>query len=509
MRRAAVLLAFAAAACGAAPALEPEATATAAVGEGDLTRLRTEVEVLSGARSEACAAGGLQAPGCRVLRSADERTFSRYAGADSSQARLSRATAYVCERFGAALGVACDADPGAGPRVVMQRFRSNDRDQANVLSVIPGSEPERPAIVVGAHHDSTTNEGGAAPGAMDNASGVAILLEIARALSAAPPRATVILAAFAAEEGQTHATGSDGSREYVGRLRAASCDGAGSSAFPCAARVGAMINLDMLALPRLRRVGSRLEPFPGGPPPGDHVRLFAKPGTEACASAPVGDSVHQALGRALAVAATESGTGLSVRAGTTADRVTNGFARFSDHFSFHEAGIPAVRLIGPSAVDEAGLNHSPFDRTSRPLGAYEASMADEDQVLDWDYLARAARLVLSLTRSLASGPVVPRVRLDAVGTLQWDAVPGASAYLVALRRGRGAPGEHTIAPGDLLRVSGTQIALPSGYRTAAVAAVGDDGVVGPLSRELLLGAACADLAPPACASPFTADCDDE
>jgi Zn-dependent M28 family amino/carboxypeptidase len=507
MKRVALLLALAAVACGAAAEDEPTATATAAVGEGDVARMRVEVEVLSGARSESCAVSGPNAPGCRVLRSADERTFSRYAGSDSSQARLSRATSYVCERFGAALGVPCDVDRASGVRVVMQRFRSNDREQANVVAVIPGTAPERPVTVVGAHHDSTTTELGPAPGAMDNASGVAILLELARGFAAAPPAGTVILAAFAAEEGQTHATGSDGSRHYVTTLTGGGCERRGAGAIPCASRVGAMLNLDMLALPRLRRVGARLEPFPGGAPVGDHVRLFAKPGTEACVVAAAGDSVHQALGRALTVAARESGAGIAVRAGRTSDRVTQGFARFSDHFSFHEAGIPAVRLIGPQAVDDAGLNHSAFDRTSRPVGAYEASMADADQILDWEYLARASRLVMTLTRSLASGLDGPRPRVEGA-VVSWDAVPGAAGYLVALRKPRTDPNEHTVSAGDVLRVTGTQVAVPPGYRTVAVAAIAESGLVGRLSREATLGGACTDLAPPACASPFTADCDD-
>ena len=506
MKRAALLLSLAAIACGAAPEDEAEATSTAAVGQGDVARMRVEVEVLSGARSESCAVSGLSSPGCRVLRSADERTFSRYAGSDSSQERLTRATGYVCERFGAALGVPCDVDRASGPRVVLQRFRSNDREQANILAIIPGTAPERPVTVVGAHHDSTTDSG-PAPGAMDNASGVAILLELARAFATAPPAGTVVLAAFAAEEGQTHATGSDGSRHYVATLTGGGCERSGAGAMPCASRVGAMLNLDMLALPRLRRVGARLEPFAGGAPAGDHVRLFAKPGTEACVAAAAGDSVHQALGRALTVAARESGAGLAVRAGQTSDRVTNGFARFSDHFSFHEAGIPAVRLIGPQAVDDAGLNHSAFDRTSRPVGAYEASMADADQILDWDYLARASRLVMTFTRSLASGLTGPRPRVDGA-VVSWDAVPGATGYMVALRKPRTDPNEHTVAPGDVLRVTTPQVTVPPGYRTVAVAAIDAGGLVGRLSREVLLGGVCTDLAPPACASPFTADCDD-
>ena len=66
----------------------------------------------------------------------------------------------------------------------------------NIWVEIPGSvNPER-LLVVGAHFDSVGNS----PGANDNGSGVAALLELARALSSAHPQVTVILVALSAEE---------------------------------------------------------------------------------------------------------------------------------------------------------------------------------------------------------------------------------------------------------------------------------------------------------------------
>ena len=66
----------------------------------------------------------------------------------------------------------------------------------NVWVEIPGTlKPER-VLVVGAHFDTVGNT----PGANDNGSGIAGLLEIARALSRTPPRVTIILVALSAEE---------------------------------------------------------------------------------------------------------------------------------------------------------------------------------------------------------------------------------------------------------------------------------------------------------------------
>jgi hypothetical protein len=66
----------------------------------------------------------------------------------------------------------------------------------NIWVEIPGTvNPER-LLVVGAHFDTVANS----PGANDNGSGVAALLELARALSSAQPQVTVILVALSAEE---------------------------------------------------------------------------------------------------------------------------------------------------------------------------------------------------------------------------------------------------------------------------------------------------------------------
>ena len=66
----------------------------------------------------------------------------------------------------------------------------------NVVATPVGFDPEAPYLLVGAHLDTVA----VAPGAEDNASGVAVLLETARRAAATPPRLPTVFVAFGAEE---------------------------------------------------------------------------------------------------------------------------------------------------------------------------------------------------------------------------------------------------------------------------------------------------------------------
>ena len=72
----------------------------------------------------------------------------------------------------------------------------------NVVGGVPGRTRDARTIVVSAHYDHLgVRNGRVYPGADDNASGVAVLLECARYLRVQPPRHRVLFAAFDAEEG--------------------------------------------------------------------------------------------------------------------------------------------------------------------------------------------------------------------------------------------------------------------------------------------------------------------
>ncbi len=86
----------------------------------------------------------------------------------------------------------------------------------NVVAERPGFDRRSRHVVVGAHLDTVP----VAPGAEDNASGVAVLLELARLAAARPPAVPVQFVAFAAEEprGPGDALHHFGSRQLVADL---------------------------------------------------------------------------------------------------------------------------------------------------------------------------------------------------------------------------------------------------------------------------------------------------
>jgi Zn-dependent M28 family amino/carboxypeptidase len=80
----------------------------------------------------------------------------------------------------------------------------------NLILRLPGRQPDLEPVLVGAHYDGPLGS----PGADDDATGVAALLELARRLSASPPRRPLWLVAFDLEE-----WGMVGSRALARELR--------------------------------------------------------------------------------------------------------------------------------------------------------------------------------------------------------------------------------------------------------------------------------------------------
>src|SRR3989442_648130 len=81
----------------------------------------------------------------------------------------------------------------------LARSSLRGRTYHNVVSAVPGRDARRPSLLIGAHFDSTADT----PGADDNASGVAALLECARAIASREPQARVEFVGFDLEELQT------------------------------------------------------------------------------------------------------------------------------------------------------------------------------------------------------------------------------------------------------------------------------------------------------------------
>lgn len=92
------------------------------------------------------------------------------------------------------------------PREAPDFFQEFDGEKANVIGLIRGSHSklERETIVIGAHFDTKAVFDGKIlihePGAIDNASGTAIMMEIARVMAEENPKRTLVFVAFNGEE---------------------------------------------------------------------------------------------------------------------------------------------------------------------------------------------------------------------------------------------------------------------------------------------------------------------
>lgn len=230
----------------------------------------------------------------------------------------------------------------------------------NVIAVIPGSDPRLrdEAVVIGAHVDHLGQAGAALyPGADDNASGVAALLEIARSYAASPvkPKRSLVFAFWTGEE-----EGHLGSDYYVRH-----------PVWPLE-RTVAYANLDMIAHPWLSEEIRKLvsdSRLPGGDDFVARVKPadFVEPGVADWAAAELRPVLERA-GR---------GVGLALHFD-----LTDGKSGGSDYRAFARKGVRFVRFFG---------NYFPgyHEPTDTPDGA------DPGQVL------KMARLALATTWLLA------------------------------------------------------------------------------------------------------------
>ena len=102
----------------------------------------------------------------------------------------------------------------AGLQVSFQDYELREGVFRNVVGFRPGAAEDAPAIVIGAHYDAY----GGFPGADDNASGVAVLLELARTLPDSAPRFGQYFVAFSTEEPPFFGTDDMGSFRFAGKL---------------------------------------------------------------------------------------------------------------------------------------------------------------------------------------------------------------------------------------------------------------------------------------------------
>ena len=282
----------------------------------------------------------------------------------------------------------------------------------DVLGIQPGSEPDR-YVIVGAHIDSRVtdvmNATADAPGANDDGSGVALVLEAARLLSQQHFRATIVYAVFSGEE-----QGLWGSQLLADTAHARGW------------QVDAMLNDDI--------VGNTLGQ--GGVRVADRVRVFSEGirGSEDLdqqrarrANGGEEDGPSRALAHAAAEVAKTLPGGLDV----FVDRRPDRFGRGGDHEPFLDYGIPAVRFsVG---VENWDAQHQDL----RTAGG--VTHGDTIDRMDFGYLAKVTAINVATLRRVAAAPAAPdgvtiagALSLDT--TVKWQPVAGATRYRVHWRR---------------------------------------------------------------------------
>jgi len=98
-----------------------------------------------------------------------------------------------------------------GYKCEIQEYQIEQRAYKNIIAILKGTKKPDEVIIIGAHYDSVLGT----PGADDNASAVAGLLELARLMSKEEPAKTIKFIAFTNEEPPFFQTGQMGSMIYA------------------------------------------------------------------------------------------------------------------------------------------------------------------------------------------------------------------------------------------------------------------------------------------------------
>ncbi len=105
---------------------------------------------------------------------------------------------------------------GAGYAVSRQTYIASGVEVSTLIAELPAAGRAEETVILGAHYDTVPES----PGADDNASAVAVLIETARALREVRPRRTIRFVAFPCEEHPHFERNETGSQQYARRCRA-------------------------------------------------------------------------------------------------------------------------------------------------------------------------------------------------------------------------------------------------------------------------------------------------
>jgi hypothetical protein len=240
-----------------------------------------------------------------------------------------------------------------------QRFTVGDAPVRNIEAELKGGARASEIVVIGAHYDSVAG----APGANDNGSGVAALLELARLAYGSRPARTVRFVAFVNEEPPFFKSDAMGSLRYAQRSRARG------------ENIVAMVSLETIGY-YSDQAGSQRYPFPLGlfyPRTGNFLAFVSDLASRTL--------LHEAIGAFRRYARFPS-------EGVAAPAFIPG-VDWSDHWAFRETGYPALMV-----TDTAPYRYPHYH-----------TAADTPDKVDYERLARAVIGLHAVLKVLADAPV--------------------------------------------------------------------------------------------------------
>lgn len=293
-------------------------------------------------------------------------------------------------------------------RMVEGRRIAQPTRLVNVVAIQRGTQRPNEVVIVQGHIDSRVTDvldaESDAPGANDDGSGTALVIEAARVLSGRKYPTTIVYALLSGEEQGL----------YGGALMADYAEAQGWT-------VKAVLNNDIVG----GSCGS------DGYCDDSHVRVFSEgPRSDATDALRAdmrrnggeNDSPSRNLSRWIDQLADEDEAGLDVRQIWRTDRMGRG----GDQLPFLDKGYPAVRFS--VAVEDYEHQHQDLRVED---GVTYGDTADE---MDFPYLAKVTRLNIRALDRLARTPVPPAPVAEAAvqtfTTVTWDEVPGATGYSI-------------------------------------------------------------------------------
>ncbi len=232
----------------------------------------------------------------------------------------------------------------------------------NIVVDIPGRELPGEVVLIGAHFDAVART----PGADDNGSGTAALMELARVLKDHPMKRTVRLVFFNLEE-----IGLVGSRQYVATHTAQKSD----------EHIVGMVSLEMIGY-YCTEEGCQKSPIAP-------IKGVFEPSTKGDNLAAVTVQVHQEFNKRFTEAFEAGSDGLKIIRFDFLPVPIPDILR-SDHAPFLAQGVPAIMLTDTSNFRNPNY-HKPWDTV---------------ETLDQDRYVRAVRGVVSATLGMAEEAAV-------------------------------------------------------------------------------------------------------